>query len=428
MPGFSGRTTSGLLDLHLRWITGDPASEALHDRALHKPAQKDEVDEPIDEDVLSDCEYDAFTVPAVSPLLPLQLVLLPVSAIVIGAAILMCPTCLPAIAFPASPSPTRATSPAASPPASPSPPRPLVGIAYAAPPLDARLAVGAAGQFLRAWGDFPGKGCARGAGRGGATDAISGADAQYEFADGDALRQEGGRYFVVRAPREERRAEILAAGGAGEEYELGDKDAERKNEVKKDTSQLDDDLRAGQEEAAHIIKHARDLWEYLKEVSPAALQKPGGESAVNQGSHSRNEDLLLPGASTPVVYRLMSVLDTTKSADLGRRFKSHAGIEDDLSRIFARVSQRWSDAVVSENTRWCRTLWKRRRYMVKRLGRVDDGPFCAISVLRPPQEGSLLSLQDFGSRKLESYDEIRSHFARERHGIGTVIQRPGHSA
>ncbi|KAJ7730095.1 hypothetical protein DFH07DRAFT_945483 [Mycena maculata] len=222
-------------------ITGEPASEALHVIDLHKPAQ-----EEVDDDALSDDEHDAFTVPALSPLFPLQVVLFPAYAIVVGASILMCPTRLPVIAFPASPSPTSplhralaACLPFAAPP---SPIRAfahwaalaplhvaiflaaLIGIAYMCLPLGALLAAGAATQFVRAWGDFGG--CEEG-GRG----EVLGGEvrqmlyqvlmcAEYGFHDGDTLKREGERYFVVRAPRrKETRAEILVAGGAGEEYD-----------------------------------------------------------------------------------------------------------------------------------------------------------------------------------------------------------------
>ncbi|KAJ7687814.1 hypothetical protein B0H17DRAFT_1203335 [Mycena rosella] len=204
------------------------------------------------------CDVDGPTLPELSPLLPLQLVLFPLWCVLIGGAILLCPSHLHALAFPASTSrtgyaPTALAHrllafvlPLSAPPtairifahwatvahlhvaiflAS------LVGIAYVAPPLGALLAGASAVGFVRAWHDF-------------SPDDEGGVDEDGDFGlggevrqmlyqvlapgcgfqDGDALRKVGEKYVLVRAPRVETRAEILAAGGLSEEYEEDEDD------------------------------------------------------------------------------------------------------------------------------------------------------------------------------------------------------------
>jgi hypothetical protein len=102
----------------------------------------------------------------------------------------------------------------------------LVGIAYLSLPLGVLLAAACAGQFVHAWGDFALED----------GPAELGSDVRqmlYQllvapecgFEDGDAVQRVGDKYFLVRAPRAETRAEILAAAGL-EDDSGSDEDAE----------------------------------------------------------------------------------------------------------------------------------------------------------------------------------------------------------
>ncbi|KAJ6550842.1 hypothetical protein DFH09DRAFT_1500258 [Mycena vulgaris] len=254
-------------------ITGEPAGKVLSEIDLNDVSKDEALDKVVDE-ALDDCDYysDGPSLPALSPLLPLQVVLFPAWCVLVGGAILLCPTHLPAIAFPASAFPASAPShgtallalaqrilahclPFAAPPSAIRTfahwatvahlhvaifLAALVALAYVSPPLGALVAGACAVQFVRAWGDFAGEDGVNGDGVNGDVDADADGDGStalggevrqmlYQvlapgcgFQDGDALRRVGEKYFLVRVPRVETRAQILAAGGLTEDSDEDD--------------------------------------------------------------------------------------------------------------------------------------------------------------------------------------------------------------
>ncbi|CAK5263274.1 unnamed protein product [Mycena citricolor] len=186
-----------------------------------------------------------------SPLFPLQAAFFPLWCVCVGAAILLAPEHLTAIAFPSSVRSTADSSVIKSvqslctalfPYAAPSTRiralahwasvahlhvwiflTALAAIGFLYPPAGTLLAALSTAQFWQAWGDFKvDDDCAE-----------LGADMRqmlYQilltpesgFRDGDVLKRQGGHYVRERAPKVETRAEILAAGGLNEEYESED--------------------------------------------------------------------------------------------------------------------------------------------------------------------------------------------------------------
>ncbi|KAJ6530219.1 hypothetical protein B0H19DRAFT_481341 [Mycena capillaripes] len=238
-------------------ITSEPASQVL-DAAGKEDADLRDVSHvaALDDDALADCEDDSElatpSLPPLSLLFPLQLILFPLWCAIVGAAILLCPAQLNVIAFPASLSYSSGPAstlrarllslaqtllvrclPFAAPP---SPIRifahwatvaplhvaiflaALAGVVYLSLPLGALLAAVSVGQFVHAWGDFD----RADEDEEGGTEV--GGDVRqmlYQilvapgcgFGEGDVLKRVGDKYFLVRKPRVETRAEILAAAG-----------------------------------------------------------------------------------------------------------------------------------------------------------------------------------------------------------------------
>ncbi|KAJ7187253.1 hypothetical protein C8R46DRAFT_1059255 [Mycena filopes] len=205
------------------------------------------------------------TLPKLSVLLPLQLILFPAYCALVGAAILFYPTCLATIAFPASVHLNSRSLIARIPyiilahclPFA-SPPTPirvfahwatvahlhvaiflalLVGIAYLVPAAGVLLSGLCGALFVRAWGDFSlaendddeVNGVAKmelGAEVRGMLYQILVAP-ECGFADGDRMEKVGQKYVLFRGPpKEETRAEILAAGGLDESDSGEDADAD----------------------------------------------------------------------------------------------------------------------------------------------------------------------------------------------------------
>ncbi|KAJ7127946.1 hypothetical protein C8R44DRAFT_873721 [Mycena epipterygia] len=244
-------------------ITGEPTSEThavdlyALDQVDLNDASKDDVVLASDTLAESDLDSDSddsdsdLAVPKLSPLFPLQVILFPVYCILVGAAILLCPTRLHAIAFPASAAsmslPHRVLAGCLPITAPPSPSRAfahwatvarmhvvlflatLAGTTYLSPQLGALLAGACAVGVVRAWGDFAVDDSAyyglhtAGAELGGEVrqmlyQVLFAPDCG--FGDGYTLTNVEGQYFLVPAAREaETRAEILAAGGLDEEDE-----------------------------------------------------------------------------------------------------------------------------------------------------------------------------------------------------------------
>ncbi|KAJ7429277.1 hypothetical protein B0H11DRAFT_1143637 [Mycena galericulata] len=277
------RHRKGMYPLLNNSITGEPTSGVLHSADISITSK----DEPFKDKALNaealahadalsdcddyDCDYDAPTLPTLSPLLPVQIVLFPAYCVLVGGAIFICPTRLTAIAFPASSALSFSSSSSASSQrllsilvaaclpftAPPTAIRSfahwaavahlhaliflafLAGLVYISLPLGALVSGGCACLFVRAWGDFApedddadeGDGDDRERGGEKKGDVLGGEvrEMLYRvllcdecgFRDGDTLRKEGdGRYVLMhrRKTPEERRREILAAGGLGEVY------------------------------------------------------------------------------------------------------------------------------------------------------------------------------------------------------------------
>ncbi|KAJ7100567.1 hypothetical protein C8R43DRAFT_246967 [Mycena crocata] len=231
-------------------ITGEP-SDVFNEINLHDTARNEPLQSVVDDEALDELEddLDMPSLPPISPLLPLQLFLFPVWCVLVGATILLCPTHLPAIAFPASTSfgntssscRARMLSAAQSAfahclpfTAPPSPIRTfahwatvahlhiaiflsvLVGVMYVAPPLGALLTAACAGQFIHAWGDFAVEDGELGGDVRQMLYQVVGPDCGFQ--NGDALDRVGGKYFLRRMQVLETRADILAAGGVEEEF------------------------------------------------------------------------------------------------------------------------------------------------------------------------------------------------------------------
>ncbi|KAJ7328707.1 hypothetical protein DFH08DRAFT_1084276 [Mycena albidolilacea] len=262
-------------------ITGEPtsvASEATSadQSALNEVLSRDDflkTDCEDDEDDSDQSELNAAALPQLSLFFPLQLVLFPAWCALVGAAILLCPNHLNAIAFPASTMAARIDTNTASPSmrahvlalsqtlllhclpfsAPPSDIRVLAhwatvahlhiaiffaalgGILYLYPPLGALLAVGTAGRSVCAWSDF----CFTQENDGAMEAELGGGDARKMlhqvllapgcgFEDGDAVRRVGEKYFLVHKPRDEAemRREMLKAAGVEDSCGSGsDEDA-----------------------------------------------------------------------------------------------------------------------------------------------------------------------------------------------------------
>ncbi|KAK7028504.1 Protoporphyrinogen oxidase [Favolaschia claudopus] len=239
------RKSQGKFKLLNDSITGEPASVG----------QEEVVPETeLDEDFEEADDISAFLhLPQLSPLFPVQLILFPVWVAIVGASILLCPTYLNTVSFPASATRTSVSSlrtyilflaqtfivylfPFNAPP---SPIRNfahwatvahlhvavflavLVGVAYFYLPVGVLLTAGCAGLFMHAWSDFSvdkDDGVAK-------EEELGGGDIRQTlyrvlltpecgFGDGDKIKCVGGKYLLVRAQRRsETRAEILAAGG-----------------------------------------------------------------------------------------------------------------------------------------------------------------------------------------------------------------------
>ncbi|KAJ7021514.1 hypothetical protein C8F04DRAFT_266802 [Mycena alexandri] len=245
-------------------ITGEPAL-GVHDASDFHDASRDVALDANTEDALSEYDFEHETAgsafPKLSLLLPLQLVIFPIYCALVGAAVLLFPTGLTAIAFPASPSTLRSNTDSYTSlrlsffmrlsyiivahclPFT-APPTPIrvfahwaavahlhvaiflalvAGIAYFFPPAGALLSAGCGALFVTAWGDFSLAGY-DGGGLGDEEKMELGADVRqmlYQillapgcgFADGDRIEKVGEKYLLVRAPGKETRTEILAAGG-----------------------------------------------------------------------------------------------------------------------------------------------------------------------------------------------------------------------
>ncbi|KAJ7185173.1 hypothetical protein GGX14DRAFT_693015 [Mycena pura] len=221
--------------------------------------QNDNADADADHDESENVDLEMPSFPQISPLFPLQLVFFPLWCVIVGAMILLHPSALTAVAFPASAPrasadtrPSRAIALAQSHlarclPFTAPPSRirafahwatfahlhvaifigALVGVAYASQPAGALLAAACAVRFADVWGGFSVD-----------EQAELGADVRQTLyrvlfasggsgcglADRDKLRREGDRFFIVRAPRGETREEVLAAGGA--EYSSSEEEDE----------------------------------------------------------------------------------------------------------------------------------------------------------------------------------------------------------
>ncbi|KAJ7736663.1 hypothetical protein B0H16DRAFT_1891889 [Mycena metata] len=262
------RNRKGMYTLLNDSITGEPAP-GVQDASHLQDASHDLAVDAEEQDVLSEYDFEhetgGPTLPKLSLLIPLQLVLFPIYCAFVGAAVLLFPTGLAAIAFPASVSTLRHSN--TSPRLSfltrlpyiivarclpfTAPPTPirvfahwaavahlhvaiflalLVAIAYFVPPAGALLSSGCGALFVTAWGDFSLAGYDSGGGLEGKLEL--GNDVRqmlYQillapecgFADGDRVEKVGEKYLLVRASREETRAEILVAGGL-DEQDLGE--------------------------------------------------------------------------------------------------------------------------------------------------------------------------------------------------------------
>ncbi|KAJ7030955.1 hypothetical protein C8F04DRAFT_710682 [Mycena alexandri] len=272
------RNRKGMYTLPNDSITGEPAPGVQDASGLHDASHDVAIDAD-DKGVLSEYDFEhetgGPTLPKLSFLLPLQLVLFPIYCALVGASVLLFPTSLATIAFPASASELRPNMnsntvarfgffmrlpyiilahclPFTAPP---TPIRVfahwtavahlhvaiflalLVGVAYVVPLAGALVSAGCGALFVTAWGDFSLVGYDGGGLEGKLELGSDVRQMLYQilltpgcgFADGDRMEKVGEKYLLVRgSPKKPTRAEILAAGGLDEQdsEEDGDVDDE----------------------------------------------------------------------------------------------------------------------------------------------------------------------------------------------------------